>query len=246
MAVAVIIPAYNEAATIRDIAIQTLKYCSHLIVVDDGSSDFTCTELDGLALTLLRNERNMGKGASMWKGMQHAMETGCETIVTLDGDGQHDPTDIPRLIQAAQQRPNHVVIGSRLKNRDNAPRARLYANNFADFWVSWAAGQWVHDSQSGFRLYPAALLQEAYSDRLLQHGFVFESEILIEAGRRGYPIVSVPVDTIHFQHARASHFRPIRDIALIVRMIAWKIVSWGMYPTGLWRALRTRNRGVMS
>ncbi len=245
MDTAVVIPAYNEATTIRDVASQALEHCGRVIIVDDGSADATISELDGLAVTLLRNEKNLGKAASLWKGMQHAMAAGCDNIITLDGDGQHEPADIPRLIDASHQFPRHVVIASRLQNRENTPKARLFANNFADFWISWAAGQWIHDSQSGFRLYPAALLQAATSQSLLQHGFVFESEILIEAGRRNYPIISIPIDSIHRQDARASHFRPVMDIVLIVRMVAWKLLSRGMYPVGLWHALKTRNTGII-
>ncbi len=245
MTVAIVIPAYNEAATIREVATQSLPFSSNVIVVDDGSSDNTVEQLDGLAVTVLRNDQNLGKAATLWKGMQHAMAAGCDTIITLDGDGQHNPADIPRLIAAARQRPNHVVIASRLRKRENAHKARLFANNFADFWISWATGQWVHDSQSGFRLYPAALLKAAVNQQLLQHGFVFESEILIEAGRQGFRIVSVPIDTIHHQNARASHFRPVMDITLIVRMVAWKLFSRGMHPVGLWSALRTRKEGVI-
>lgn len=243
---AVVIPAYNEAATIRDLAARALLQCETVIVVDDGSSDGTAAKLDGMALILLRNEQNRGKAASLWRGMQQAMALGCDTVITLDGDGQHDPADIPRLFDAAERLPLHVIIAARLANRENAPRARLFANNFADFWVSWAAGQWVHDSQSGFRLYPVALLCELVSDAQLRHGFVFESEILIEGARHGYPVISVPISSIYRHGARASHFRPVADITLIVRMIAWKIIKWGFYPVGLWRALRSRASGVVT
>ncbi|MGM0593514.1 MAG: glycosyltransferase family 2 protein [Pseudomonadota bacterium] len=242
---AVVIPAYNEAATIRDVAERALAQCETVIVVDDGSTDQTLERLEGVAVTLLRNPTNAGKAASLWRGMQAAMAQGCEGVITLDGDGQHDPADIPRLAAALERYPQHVVIAARLANRENAPRARLFANNFADFWIAWAAGQWVHDSQSGFRLYPTRLLAEAVSEQSLRHGFVFESEILIEAARRGYPVCSVPVASIYRHDARPSHFRPVADITLIVRMVAWKLFRWGMYPQGLWRAVRTRREGVV-
>ena len=242
---AVVIPAYNEAATIRDVAGRALKQCPQVIVVDDGSSDDTVAQLDGLPVTLLVNETNSGKAASLWRGMQQAMTLGCDAVITLDGDGQHNPADIPLLVSAAGRCPQHVVIAARLGNRESAPRARLFANNFADFWISWASGQWVHDSQSGFRLYPVALLQEAVSERSLRHGFVFESEILIEGIRKGYAAVSVPIDSVYRKGARPSHFRPVADITLIVKMVAWKLFRWGMFPTGLWRALRSRRTGIL-
>jgi glycosyltransferase involved in cell wall biosynthesis len=243
---AVVIPAYNEAATIREVVAASLAQCDEVIVVDDCSTDATSAELTGMPVILLRNERNSGKAASLWRGMQAAMARGCEAVVTLDGDGQHNPDDIPRLVEAAQRLPNHVVIAARLANRENAPKARLFANNFADFWISWAAGQWVHDSQSGFRLYPVALLGEAVSQRQLRHGFVFESEILIEGARHGYPAVSVPISSVYRHGARPSHFRPVADISLIVRMVAWKLLIWGWFPSGLWRALRTRQTGILA
>lgn len=241
---AVVIPAYNEEATIREVASRAREFCPRVIVVDDGSSDNTSGALEGLDITLLRNRRNAGKATTLWHGMQHAMALGVEAVVSLDGDTQHDPADIPRLVEAAARLPRHLIIAARLKNRDKAPKARLFANNFADFWVSWAAGQWVHDSQSGYRLYPVALLKEAVNVQRLQHGFVFESEILIEAGRCGYPVVSVPIASVYRHGARASHFRPVADIALIVRMIAWKLIRRGLYLPGLWRALRTRHEGI--
>lgn len=243
--IAVVIPAYNEAATIRDVVIRVLEQCPWVIVVDDGSSDDTVAHLDGLNVTVLRNTRNEGKAASLWKGMCHALDKGAEAVITLDGDGQHDPADIPRLIAAATANPHAIIIAARLKNREAAPRSRLFANNFADFWISWAAGQWVHDSQSGFRLYPAALLRTLTPRKDRRYGFVFESEVLIIGVRRGFRTLSVPVASIYQVGARPSHFRPVADISLIVRMVAWKLFTRGGYFPGLFRALRTRKEGIV-
>ncbi len=250
MKLAVVIPAYNEGATIRAVASEVLQYGLPLIVVDDGSVDDTVMQLDGLAVTVLGNEQNQGKAASLWQGMQYALQQGVDGVITLDGDGQHRPVDIPRLVAAAEQRPDSLLIAARLRGRESAPKARLRANKVADFWISWAAGQWIHDSQSGFRLYPAGLLRH-FSPRPLQgpdarrYGFVFESEILIEAARRGFPCLALPIDSIYQHGARASHFRPVADITRIVRMVAWKLVSRGMYLPGLWRAWRTHRQGVL-
>lgn len=243
---AVVIPAYNEGATIRAVASEVLQYGLPLIVVDDGSVDDTVAQLDGLALTVLRNEQNRGKAASLWHGMQYAMQQGAEAVITLDGDGQHRPVDIPRLAAAAEQHPDTILIAARLRGRENAPKARLRANMVADFWISWAAGQWVHDSQSGFRLYPAALLRQFQPREGRRYGFVFESEILIEGVRNGFPCLALPIDSIYQHGARASHFRPVADITLIVRMVAWKLISRGMFLPGLWRALRGRKQGILA
>jgi glycosyltransferase involved in cell wall biosynthesis len=239
---AVVIPAYNEAATIRAVAERCLQQCALVIVVDDGSSDATRAQLDALPLQLLHNERNSGKAATLWKGMQHALQLGATQVITLDGDGQHQPEDIPALLSAAQDNPDHLIIAARLKDNEQAPKARLRANHIADFWISWAAGQWIHDTQSGFRLYPARLLASITPDTRRERGFVFESEILIEAARRGFPSTVVPISSSYSATARASHFRPVVDITRIVRMVAWRLFSRGFYPQGIWRALKQRQR----
>jgi len=243
--VAVVIPAYNEAATIRDVASRALEQCAQVIVVDDGSSDDTVARLEGLPLTVLQNGQNAGKAASLWNGLRYALQEGAAAVITLDGDGQHDPADIPRLLGAAQAHPGAVIIAARLQNRESAPRARLFANNFADFWISWAAGQWVHDSQSGFRLYPAALLRGFTPRADRRYGFVFESEVLILGVRRGFPALSVPIASVYRHGARASHFRPVADITLIVRMVAWKLITRGLFLPGLWRAIGSRRQGIV-
>ncbi|HEV8106332.1 MAG TPA: glycosyltransferase family 2 protein, partial [Burkholderiales bacterium] len=154
-----VIPAYNEVATIRNVAERTLAQLPEVIVVDDGSTDGTADTLAGLPVTLVRNPRNLGKAASLWRGISLAIAEGAEAVVTLDADGQHRPEDIPRLLEAHRADPRALVIGARLHEGDRIPAERYYANRFANFWISWAAGQRVEDSQSGFRIYPAPLLR---------------------------------------------------------------------------------------
>ncbi|MDO8891810.1 MAG: glycosyltransferase family 2 protein [Sulfurimicrobium sp.] len=237
MNIAVVIPAYNEARTIREVVEQALQQCPQVIVVDDGSQDGTAQQLDGLPVTLLRNPVNLGKAASLWRGMQAALKLGVAGVMTLDGDGQHDPRDIPRLLAVAEKYPAHVVIGSRLHEKVNIPRRRYLANRFANFWIAWAAGYPIADSQSGFRYYPAELLRRVSLQHEPRHSFVFESEILIEGGRRGIRSVATPIAAIYRDNARPSHFRPVLDIVRITRMVAWKLFKRGMFPLGLYRSL---------
>jgi UDP:flavonoid glycosyltransferase YjiC (YdhE family) len=235
---AVVIPAYNEGATIREIVTRTMAQVPWVIVVDDGSEDDTAAALRGLPVALLRNPHNLGKGTSLLRGMQRALDDGATAVITLDGDGQHEPEDLPSLIAMHRDNPGAIVVGSRLHEKDKIPRPRYYANRTASFWISWAAGQAISDSQSGFRLYPADVLRSIglTSDRA--QGFVFESEMLIEAGRKHIKVLPVAISAIYGRHLRRSHFRQVTDVALIIRMVAWKLLSRGLYLSGLIRSLR--------
>lgn len=235
--IVVVIPAYNEAATIRTLATAALKIVPDVVVVDDGSTDSTVEQLEGLAVSVLRNERNAGKAASLWKGFEHALAIGGQFVVTLDGDGQHNPEDMPRLLSTAERSPQSIVIGARLHDKRNFPTRRYYANQFARFWISWAAGYPIADTQSGFRVYPASLFEIVTRHDVAWNGFVFESEVLIAAGAKGIRSIAVAIPGIYPKGARASHFRPVADIARIVFMVAGRLLRRGMYPVGLWRSL---------
>ena len=235
--VVALIPACNEAATIRDLVERTLKIVPNVVVVDDGSIDATAARLEDLPVALLRNQRNLGKSASLWKGFEYALERGARYVVTLDGDGQHRPEDIRRLMAAAERFPGCIVIGARLHDKKNFPLQRYYANLLGRFCISWAAGYPIADTQSGFRVYPAALLAHLGRHEVSRERFVLESEILIAAERRGVRSVAVQIPGIYPAHARPSHFRPVRDFARIGMMVAGQLLIRGMYPGGLWRSL---------
>jgi glycosyltransferase involved in cell wall biosynthesis len=235
----VVIPAYNEQETIRDVALRALQQTSQVVVVDDGSTDGTSAAVEALSITLLRNAANSGKAASLWRGFTHALEHGACGVITLDGDGQHAPEEIPQFLRAARSFPEHLIIGARAREHRRTNLLRYLANCVADFWVSWAAGAPFSDSQSGFRLYPASLLRRLTIDHRKPRSFVFESEILIEGTRLGYRSIAVPITMLRRAGTGRSHFRPIRDIARITLMVGYKLVSKGMFPTGLYRALVT-------
>lgn len=236
--VVIVIPAFNESATIGNVIERCLQLDMEVIVVDDGSTDDTASIVRQFPVALLRNAANAGKAASMSLGMRQAVRRGAEIVATLDGDGQHRPEDLPALLACAEEHPGSIVIGSRLHDRAEFPRARYIGNRIADFWISWACGYRVEDSQSGFRLYPANLIGRLDVPHGPDRGFVFESEILIEAARSGVRSYSVPIPALYDGTlVRSSHFRPLRDVVRIVRMVAWKIVSRGFNLLGLWRVL---------
>jgi glycosyltransferase involved in cell wall biosynthesis len=233
----VVIPAYNEAATIRAVASRALRESTNVIVVDDGSTDGTSEALVGLSVAVIRNSTNCGKAASLWRGFQEALGAGACGVVTLDGDGQHSPEDIPRLLAKAASHPNYVIIGARRRDQRRATFWRYAANRVADFWISWAAGYSFDDSQSGFRVYPTSLVSTVKIKHGKARSFVFESEILIEATRLGYRSLAVPIEALRRPGERPSYFRPVLDITRITCMVGWKLISRGMYPIGLYRSL---------
>ena len=235
----VVIPAYNEATTIVDVVRRTLAIASNVIVVDDGSTDGTPDIVAGLDVALVRHAGNEGKGAALLDGFRAALERGADAVVTMDGDAQHDPERIPDLVARAEACPDRIVIGSRLHDRAAFPPARYRANRVANFWISWASGHRIDDSQCGMRLYPRAVLESICAKTRHHPGFVFESEVLIDAAAAGFRTVSVPIPALYDGHTqRPSHFKPVRDIAAIVVMVAGKLLARGMYPSGLVASLR--------
>lgn len=234
---AVVIPAYNEAGTIRNLVERTLSHDLPVVVVDDGSTDGTSEQLSDLPIILLRNEPNAGKAAALWRGMQTSMDLSVDGVITLDGDGQHRPEDIPRFIKAAQEHTKNIIIGSRLHDREVIPRRRYYANRFANFWIAWASGMPMEDSQSGFRLYPIELLTDLSIDTSRDKGFVFESEIIIEAGWQGIAVYNIKIPAIYGAELRPSHFQSVTDILRITRMVGGRLISRGMYLPGLYRSI---------
>ena len=242
MPAAIVIPAYNEAATIRDLVERSLRQCALVVVVDDGSSDGTSAALEGLPAAVLRHTANQGKAASLWDGILHALARDADPVVTLDGDGQHQPEDVGRMLAAAAENPHKIIVGARLIDRAAYPRTRRMANRVADFGISWAAGHPIADSQSGQRLYPAVLLRQLQTRHDAGAAFTFESEVLIHAARLGFTTVAIPIRAIFNREGRPSHFRLVRDTVRIAAMVTVHLLAAGLYPVGLWRSLRVRAR----
>lgn len=242
----VLIPAYNEERTIGTV-IQ--KVCTatpdRIICIDDGSVDGTAGQVQALidsgqlpcSLELLRLDANQGKGMALATGIARALSSGAERVVTIDGDGQHDGLDLPRLERVAMRDSNAVIIAARLKERDQAPPLRRFANEIADFWISWACGQRIQDTQSGFRLYPAAVLSNM-TEALRVKDFAFETGLLIAAVRAGASVRMISITTRYSAEGRASHYRPWQDTLSIIRLVGAELLRRRMYLYGLICALR--------
>ena len=236
----VVIPAYNEAATVRDVVMRTRRQCPNVIVVDDGSSDRTLEELAGLGVTVLLNDQNCGKAGSLVRGFDHALSKGAVGVLTLDADGQHAPEEIPLFIERSLGNPHAFLIGARWRDQRRVSFWRYAANRIADFWIGWAAGLPIEDSQSGFRLYPASLLRAIGIAHGRNQSFVYESEVLIEAARQGCTLESIAISVSPRSGPSPSHFRPLLDVLRITRMVGWKLLCRGMYPMGLYHVLWRR------
>ncbi len=238
--VAVVIPALNEALRIDEVVGEALSYCEHVIVVDDGSDDATPDIVAALPVTLLRHPQRMGKGQALRAGFAEARRRGFAAVVTMDGDGQHRASDIPRMIEAANRYPHCIVNGARLKKRGTQPWYRRIGNDFGDWGIAWACGYRMVDTQSGQRLYPAPVLA---LDEIPGEGFVFEAQILISAARQlGSGVVSVPVETRYHcadsdEQFRKSHFRLYRDLKLITLHVLRQVLARGELLR-TWRAKR--------
>ena len=239
--IVVVIPALNEALKIRAVVSAALRHCPNVIVVDDGSDDGTGDCIADLPVTVLRHEQRRGKGASLRDGFAAALATGARAVLTMDGDGQHSADDIPRLLAAGNRHPGRIVIGARLRRRARQPRYRRLANDFADWGIAWGTGYRIADTQSGQRLYPAAVA--ALGD-VPGEDFVFEAQLLISAAQQlGVRCVSVPIESRYAPPAgdepplRASHFKPLRDFSRITTHVVAGVFRRGRIPE-MWRRIR--------
>jgi Glycosyl transferase family 2 len=202
----IVIPVHNEAETIARVVAGARRHAP-VIVVDDGSSDDSATHAHQVGALVVRHAARRGKAAALRTGFSVARARGASAVVTLDGDGQHSPDDIPLLLRALGETPGRLVIGDRLADTAGFLRARLNAMKVAAFFVEWVSALGVRDTQSGFRAYPMALLDDVSTSR---GGFVFETEMLIAAARRGWRVREVIVASIPSARRR-SRFRPLRD-----------------------------------
>lgn len=221
----VLIPCLNEEAAIVSVVKSALQLGVPVIVIDDGSTDHTSDIVGKLPVTLLRHATRQGKGEALRTGFREALQQGFDAVVTMDGDGQHLASDIPRLVDVATRFPDHIVIGARLLQREQQPRARRRANALADWAISWACGQPVADTQSGQRWYPRSALDMVELDA---ENFVFEAAVLIAASReKGLGIVSVPIASRYQGEFRLSHFNPVRDVMRIAMYTAGRVFHYG-------------------
>ena len=220
--ICVIVPTYNNAGTIVDVVRRSLEQCDDVIVVCDGCTDGTVSLLEGLSPDAVSGKgpdlvvlpKNSGKGAALRAGFRHALSRGFSYAITLDGDGQHFPEDIPLMLKANREHPGALVVGAR-KDLDKADRsgASKFANRFSNFWFALQTGHYLCDTQTGYRLYP---LKKLGGLSLLTSRYEAELELMVFASWRGVPLVNQSVNVYYPpREERVSHFRPARDFGRI-------------------------------
>ncbi|MDH3738247.1 MAG: glycosyltransferase family 2 protein [Alphaproteobacteria bacterium] len=229
-----LIPAHNEALTIRTVVDATRPHVDAVIVIDDGSTDGTAEALSGCDAHLIRHPDNAGKGRRLVEGLELAFTEGATQVVTLDADNQHDPADIPAFLAKAAEHPGALVLGDRSAQMDRMPRSRARGIRFGNFFIGWACGRRIADAQCGMRLYPAQLWRKVQLPPDQIDRFLFETAVLLHSAEAGVPFVFVPVDARYEGFVlRASHFDPIRDFLKIVGLVTRFLFSRRLQLRGL-------------
>ena len=220
----IIIPAYNAARTVADVVKSCVNIISNILVVDDGSRDDTAAAAKSAGAEVMSHSRNRGKGAALKTGFAWALEHGFDAVITLDADGQHLPHEIPKFLACREETHADLIIGGRAHLfAQMLPRRRL-ANRFSAWTIAKASKTGITDSQSGFRLYSANLLRNV---RLRTDGFDMESEVIVHAGRRGFKVVTTPIELGFVDGISTSHYNPLKDTL----RIAWTVTRARLFWT---------------
>jgi glycosyltransferase involved in cell wall biosynthesis len=214
--VCAVLPAFREEGRIGRVVAEVLRYIPHVLAIDDGSPDRTGAEAAAAGATVVSHPANRGKGAALHTGFVEARARGFEAVITLDADGQHDPAEIPKFMDAFRRTGIPVLIGNRMWDTARMPLVRRLTNRFMSGMLSHIMGIYVPDTQCGYRLYRTDLLPflEVESQR-----FAAESEVLLQLASRGVRIGAVRISTIYGNEK--SKIRPLPDTIRFFMMV-WK------------------------
>jgi len=207
-----LIPAYNEARRVSTVVTTACQYLP-VLVVDDGSTDDTAAVATLSGATVLSQRPNQGKGVALKTGFLKAIAEGYAAVLTLDADGQHDPAEIPKFLQAYQEQEVDLIIGAR--DFSQIPPVRRVANTLGRWSFSWAVGRPVQDNQSGYRLISRRLMEAMLASQ--EHGFQFEVEMIVVCVQKGYALDWVPIRTIYA--GESSHIQPLQHVVEFTRMV---------------------------
>jgi len=214
MKICIVIPTYNAAKAIGNLIRKIRQQELEVVVIDDGSQDNTYKIAKDNGAIVLRNENNEGKGASLIKGFQYAQDRDFDAVITMDGDGQHLPEEIPYFIRLAKYSNSGIFIGNRMFKIKNMPSVRVITNKFMSWLISFVTKQRIPDTQCGFRLIKKEVLEKI---NLKTSKYETESEIIIKASRLGFKVESVPIKTIY--NEERSQINPIIDTLRFIKFI---------------------------
>lgn len=214
----VLIPAHNEAKNIVGIVKAVVELGYDVLVVDDGSVDDTAILAKTHGARVLSTYKKSGKGSALQLGFSEVLARGYEAVITMDGDGQHAPSDIANFVEAYQKSRADIINGNRMANPSGMPLIRRLTNGFMSWLISLVCRQQIADTQCGFRLITSKVLEAV---TLKSTNFEIETEILIQAGKKKFHVVSVPIQTIYRDEISKIH--PLRDTLRFVRYFILEI-----------------------
>jgi glycosyltransferase involved in cell wall biosynthesis len=218
MRLCVLIPSYNEEKTIGWLVKSVADQGHHVLVIDDGSCDATATIAKENGAEVLVNEKNMGKGLSLRRAFTLLAKRDLDAVITMDGDGQHLPSDIASFVRYFQEKKPGIIVGNRMMRAKGMPLVRWLTNKFMSFLISCICHQSIPDSQCGFRLIDTQVLKKI---NLQTENFEIESEMLLEAVRNGFMIESVPIATVY--EGQQSDINPWKDTVRFFKFLSTKI-----------------------
>ena len=218
----VIVPCKNLESHVANVirAVQALRMGLDILVINDGSTDRTTEVAKSAGAAVVEHAVNRGKGAALATGFRYAVEKGYDAVITMDGDEQHDPATIPGFLDALGEDGSDVVVGTRMDAVRDMPPLRVWTNRTTSRIVSMLAGQDIPDSQSGYRAIRTPVVDGM---NLVTSRYDTESEILIRAGRRGFSIGAIPIESIYTDGI--SHINPFVDTLRFIRLV-WRSLFW--------------------
>lgn len=214
MRVFVVIPTYNESKTIGYIVKNLKGKGFRVVIVDDGSRDHTIIDANKYGAELIVYSKNSGKGKCIREGLEYALKEGCDVVVTMDGDGQHDFSEIDKFLDEYKRSGADLILGNRMKDPKKMPFIRRCANIFTSFVISLIFGKRIDDSQCGYRLLSRNAIEKM---SLKTAKYEIESEMLLEAKRHGLKISSVDINSIY--QDESSQINPFFDTLRFIRFI---------------------------
>jgi glycosyltransferase involved in cell wall biosynthesis len=215
-----LVPAYEARSTVGEVVRGIRRHIDRVVVVDDGSRDETGAEARAAGAEVLRLSENRGKGAALRAGLETVLSApyGATHVAFVDADGQHDPSDLAGLLEAAR-RGEEFVIGSRMAVPEAIPAYRFRTNEIGSRILTRMTGHEIEDGQSGFRVVAASVLRRL---RLTARGYAIENEMLLKAAPHVRRFAHVPVRAIY---GGPSHYRPFRD----TWVISWASVYYKVF-----------------